>query len=77
MIYLKVSVGPMNLIIIFWLKREARGNDLEPELFIHIDFPFCLSAAAAASLCVRVKGAIPSMPERKAVLDLLQEVGTH
>ncbi|KAK9153228.1 hypothetical protein Sjap_000708 [Stephania japonica] len=32
----------------------------------------CLEfAAAAASLCVQVKGAIPSMPERKAVLDLL------
>ncbi|KAL8255159.1 hypothetical protein R6Q59_033380 [Mikania micrantha] len=29
-------------------------------------------AAAAASLCVQVKGAIPSMPCRKAVLDLLQ-----
>ncbi|KAK9109970.1 hypothetical protein Sjap_018030 [Stephania japonica] len=28
-------------------------------------------AAAAASLCVQVKGTIPSMPERKAVLDLL------
>lgn len=31
-------------------------------------------AAAAASLCVQVKGAIPSMPDRKAVLDLLQSV---
>ncbi|KAG2681543.1 hypothetical protein I3760_11G150400 [Carya illinoinensis] len=32
----------------------------------------CLEfAAAAASLCVQVKGAIPSMPERKSVLDLL------
>ncbi|MFS7946951.1 putative ribokinase [Helianthus anomalus] len=31
-------------------------------------------AAAAASLCVQVKGAIPSMPRRKAVLDLLQFV---
>ncbi|XP_008226360.1 PREDICTED: LOW QUALITY PROTEIN: ribokinase [Prunus mume] len=29
-------------------------------------------AAAAASLCVQVKGAIPSMPERKTVLNLLQ-----
>ncbi|KAJ4829295.1 hypothetical protein Tsubulata_000992 [Turnera subulata] len=29
-------------------------------------------AAAAASLCVQVKGAIPSMPNRTAVLDLLQ-----
>ncbi|KAK1326052.1 hypothetical protein QJS10_CPA01g01620 [Acorus calamus] len=29
-------------------------------------------AAAAAALCVQVKGAIPSMPERKAVLELLQ-----
>lgn len=29
-------------------------------------------AAAAASLCVQVKGAIPSMPKRKAVLGLLQ-----
>ncbi|KAK7244073.1 hypothetical protein RIF29_38891 [Crotalaria pallida] len=28
-------------------------------------------AAAAASLCVQVKGAIPSMPDRKSVLDLL------
>ncbi|KAI4333447.1 hypothetical protein L6164_018260 [Bauhinia variegata] len=27
--------------------------------------------AAAASLCVQVKGAIPSMPDRKSVLDLL------
>ncbi|XP_068665277.1 ribokinase [Aristolochia californica] len=33
----------------------------------------CLQfAAAAASLCIQVKGAIPSMPERKAVLELLQ-----
>uniref|UniRef100_A0A1D1Z2G5 Ribokinase n=1 Tax=Anthurium amnicola TaxID=1678845 RepID=A0A1D1Z2G5_9ARAE len=31
-------------------------------------------AAAAASLCVQVKGAIPSMPERSAVLKLLQSV---
>ncbi|XP_010247420.1 PREDICTED: uncharacterized protein LOC104590447 [Nelumbo nucifera] len=31
-------------------------------------------AAAAASLCVQVKGAIPSMPERKAVLNLLQSL---
>ncbi|MFS7946933.1 putative ribokinase [Helianthus anomalus] len=31
-------------------------------------------AAAAASLCVQVKGAIPSMPRRKAVLDLLPSV---
>lgn len=29
-------------------------------------------AAAAASLCVQVKGAIPSMPDRKSVLELLQ-----
>ncbi|KAL3503055.1 hypothetical protein ACH5RR_037504 [Cinchona calisaya] len=29
-------------------------------------------AAAAASLCIQVKGAIPSMPERKSVLHLLQ-----
>ncbi|XP_045801082.1 ribokinase [Trifolium pratense] len=28
-------------------------------------------AAAAASLCVQVKGAIPSMPDRKSVLELL------
>ncbi|XP_021288825.1 uncharacterized protein LOC110420006 [Herrania umbratica] len=33
----------------------------------------CLKfAAAAASLCVQVKGAIPSMPDRKSVLKLLQ-----
>ncbi|XP_075671293.1 ribokinase isoform X2 [Castanea sativa] len=33
----------------------------------------CLKfAAAAASLCVQVKGAIPSMPDRKSVFDLLQ-----
>jgi ribokinase len=31
-------------------------------------------AAAAASLCVRVKGAIPSMPDRKQVLDLLDSL---
>ncbi|XAR56412.1 Ribokinase [Bertholletia excelsa] len=31
-------------------------------------------AAAAASLCVQVKGAIPSMPDRKSVLELLQSV---
>ncbi|XP_024967084.1 uncharacterized protein LOC112506963 [Cynara cardunculus var. scolymus] len=31
-------------------------------------------AAAAASLCVQVKGAIPSMPRRNAVLDLLQSI---
>ncbi|KAF9601617.1 hypothetical protein IFM89_020911, partial [Coptis chinensis] len=30
--------------------------------------------AAAASLCVQVKGAIPSMPERKTVLDALQSL---
>ncbi|XP_020106324.1 uncharacterized protein LOC109722631 [Ananas comosus] len=29
-------------------------------------------AAAAASLCVQVKGAIPSMPDRKSVVELLQ-----
>ncbi|KAK8698367.1 hypothetical protein V6N13_114489 [Hibiscus sabdariffa] len=29
-------------------------------------------AAAAASLCVQVKGAIPGMPDRKSVLNLLQ-----
>lgn len=29
-------------------------------------------AAAAASLCVQVKGAIPSMPEKSAVFNLLQ-----
>ncbi|KAF6143649.1 hypothetical protein GIB67_004178 [Kingdonia uniflora] len=35
----------------------------------------CLEfAAAAASLCVQVKGAIPSMPDRKAVLDLLHSI---
>ncbi|KAG8487276.1 hypothetical protein CXB51_020594 [Gossypium anomalum] len=35
----------------------------------------CLNfAAAAASLCVQVKGAIPSMPDRKSVLNLLQSV---
>lgn len=35
----------------------------------------CLKfAAAAASLCVQVKGAIPSMPDRKSVLDLLQSL---
>ncbi|CAN4103007.1 unnamed protein product [Withania somnifera] len=33
----------------------------------------CLKfAAAAASLCVQVKGAIPSMPEKRAVVHLLQ-----
>ncbi|KAL3821285.1 hypothetical protein ACJIZ3_007190 [Penstemon smallii] len=31
-------------------------------------------AAAAASLCVQVKGAIPGMPDRESVLDLLQAV---
>ncbi|XP_057979478.1 ribokinase isoform X1 [Malania oleifera] len=31
-------------------------------------------AAAAASLCVQVKGAIPSMPDRNSVLNLLQSV---
>nr|XP_029143899.1 uncharacterized protein LOC112721555 [Arachis hypogaea] len=32
----------------------------------------CLKfAAAAVSLCVQVKGAIPSMPDRKSVLELL------
>ncbi|KAJ7948816.1 Ribokinase [Quillaja saponaria] len=35
----------------------------------------CLKfAAAAASLCVQVKGAIPSMPDRKSVLDLLHSI---
>ncbi|EPS58911.1 hypothetical protein M569_15900, partial [Genlisea aurea] len=34
----------------------------------------CLKfAAAAASLCVQVKGAIPSMPDRNSVLKLLQK----
>ncbi|XP_057515933.1 ribokinase isoform X1 [Amaranthus tricolor] len=32
-------------------------------------------AAAAASLCVQVKGAIPSMPDRESVLNLLQSRG--
>lgn len=31
-------------------------------------------AAAAASLCVQVKGAIPSMPDRQSVINLLQSV---
>ncbi|XP_072967053.1 ribokinase [Typha angustifolia] len=31
-------------------------------------------AAAAASLCVQVKGAIPSMPDRSSVIELLQSV---
>ncbi|CAL4948289.1 unnamed protein product [Urochloa decumbens] len=31
-------------------------------------------AAAAASLCVRVKGAIPSMPDRKSVMKLLESI---
>ncbi|GAB4849281.1 hypothetical protein Ancab_004081 [Ancistrocladus abbreviatus] len=31
-------------------------------------------AAAAASLCVQVKGAIPSMPNRNSVLELLQSL---
>eukprot|EP01018_Ginkgo_biloba_P009448 Gb_32608 [translate_table: standard] len=31
-------------------------------------------AAAAASLCIQVKGAIPSMPDRQAVLQLLQDM---
>lgn len=31
-------------------------------------------ASAAGSLCVRVKGAMPSMPERKAVSELLRQV---
>ncbi|KAH7512750.1 hypothetical protein FEM48_Zijuj12G0123500 [Ziziphus jujuba var. spinosa] len=31
-------------------------------------------AAAAASLCVQVKGAIPSMPDRKSVLNVLQSL---
>lgn len=30
-------------------------------------------AAAAESLCVRAKGTIPSMPERKAILQLLKD----
>lgn len=35
----------------------------------------CLEfAAAAASLCVQVKGAIPSMPDRKSVLELLHSL---
>ncbi|XP_024028239.1 uncharacterized protein LOC21403638 [Morus notabilis] len=35
----------------------------------------CLKfAAAAASLCVQVKGAIPSMPDRKSVINLLQSL---
>ncbi|RAL49071.1 hypothetical protein DM860_015062 [Cuscuta australis] len=34
-------------------------------------------AAAAASLCVQVKGAIPSMPERRRVLNLLHSLHTQ
>ncbi|PIA30058.1 hypothetical protein AQUCO_05700039v1 [Aquilegia coerulea] len=35
----------------------------------------CLTfAAAAASLCIQVQGAMPSMPERKAVLNVLQSL---
>ncbi|RZS22296.1 hypothetical protein BHM03_00055048, partial [Ensete ventricosum] len=32
------------------------------------------ATAAAASLCVQVKGAIPSMPDRAAVVELLQSL---
>ena len=41
-------------------------------LLIIILCDFLFLTAAAASLCVQVKGAIPSMPDRKSVLDLLQ-----
>lgn len=38
----------------------------------------CLKfAAAAASLCVQVKGAIPSMPDRNSVLNQLQSVQSY
>lgn len=39
---------------------------------LFVDRFFSSIAAAAASLCVQVKGAIPSMPERSAVMKLLQ-----
>lgn len=34
---------------------------------------FFVLTAASASICVRGKGAMPSMPDRKAVLELLKE----
>lgn len=37
----------------------------------HSIVPIC--AAATASLCMRAKGTIPSMPEKKAILQLLKE----
>lgn len=40
----------------------------------HTPHDFVFWTAAAASLCVQVKGAIPSMPDRKSVLNLLQSV---
>jgi hypothetical protein len=49
-------------------------------LFIYFFLNICfhnslpLFTAAAASLCVQVKGAIPSMPDRKSVMDLLHSL---
>lgn len=31
-------------------------------------------SAAAASLCVQVKGAMPSMPQRNSVMDLIKSI---
>lgn len=53
-----------SLFLFYWKK----GDEVE-ELMRNI-----VLAAAAASLCVQVKGAIPSMPERMAVLELLESL---
>jgi hypothetical protein len=42
-------------------------------IIFHLHRPWIFTAAAA-SLCVQVKGAIPSMPDRTSVLHLLQTV---
>ena len=67
------------------LRFAGKGDDI-PHLFFYFEYApyknalhknhnsFAILSAAAASLCVQVKGAIPSMPERKSVLNLLKSL---
>ncbi|KAF5175177.1 Ribokinase [Thalictrum thalictroides] len=43
-------------------------------VLLHTSHKLSGATAAAASLCIQVKGAMPSMPERKAVLNVLQSL---
>jgi len=53
------------LLFIYFSSQISRNSDTD----VCFDF-----IAAAASLCVQVKGAIPSMPERNAVEELLESL---